>query len=415
MMIVSMREIQMTRLIMSVLTLLTLEYSYGQQKERSKVLDTSTNFYRHYEFGGAPNYDLNNVAINGLTAYKLSQDAFTYGVRPYLPKKLGNVTAGIWSFSTTFLAMIWSHEFGHSMRANQIGGHFNIHNFGVPFPYTTMDLPANASYIDRALSVTGGFEVNYMTSKIIQDDFYTYNGLHNDQLAFGFAHRMMYPIYVSFIIPQDPKKKETWINTAGDPVHYTMPVWQEFSDDQLFNSDSTVSKGLVQFYGQSALFSTFWNLLDPMFYKEAAALAGDVLYGKRPWYIVQRENIKWTYGTMFNTSPLGYELFLNNYVKIKEHLVVLRLKFGRPFNNNSVSIESPNLIHRSWLKVGGYVEYWNQDRYGQGIMISSKANLVLKEKVGLIAQLGYKTKGYSLGRNIDEGFYGWFGVNYKLH
>lgn len=409
------KKIQLSKLLMFVLALFTLELTFGQQLEKSKIKDTATNYYRYYEFGGAPNYDLNNVAINGLTAYKLSQDAFTYGIRPCLPKKVGKVAAGIWSFSTTFLAMIWSHEFGHSMRARQIRGQFNIHNFAVPFPYATMDLPADASFMDRAISVTGGFEVNYMTSKIIQDDFYAYNGLHNDQLALGFAHRMMYPIYVSFVAPQDPKKKETWIETAGDPVHYTMPVWQEFSDNEVFNADSTVNNSLVQFYGQSALFSTFWNLLDPMFYKEAAALAGDVVHGKKPWYIVNRENIKWTYGTMFNTSPLGYELFLNNYVKVKEYLWVLRLKFGRPFDNNSVVVESPNLIKNKWLILGGYVEYWNQDRYGQGMMISSKANFMLKEKVGLVTQIGYKTKGYSLGRNIDQGFFGWFGVNYNFN
>ncbi len=228
--------------------------------------NVDSTFHRHYEIGIAPSYDLDNVSRNSLTIFKLTEDAYSRGIQPKLHEKLGNILGGVWSFSFTYLSMIWPHEFGHSMRAHQIGGHFNIHDIALPIPGTTMTLPDEVSFQGRALSIIGGFEINYLTSKRIQDDFYEYNGLYNDELGLAFVHKMMYPIYVSLVIPQDPNEKDTWINTGGDPVHFIMPVWQRYSNDQIFLPDSTVNPGLVDFYGQSALLATFLNLLDPAFY-----------------------------------------------------------------------------------------------------------------------------------------------------
>jgi len=133
---------------------------------------TDSTFHRHYEIGIAPSCDLDNVSRNSLTTFKVVQDIFSRGIQPKLPEKVGNILGGVWSFSFTYLFMIWPHEFGHSMRANQVGGQFKIHNVALPFPYTTMHLPDEASFQDRALSVIGGFEINYLTSRRIQDDFY---------------------------------------------------------------------------------------------------------------------------------------------------------------------------------------------------------------------------------------------------
>ena len=391
--------------------LAVLNFSHAQNPEDSIQTDE---FPRYYELLIAPNYDLHNSALNGLTVFKGALDIYDFGLRKKLPKKLGNVLGGIWSFSVTYLSMIWQHEFGHSLRASQSGGYFKIHNFALPFPHTTMHLPENADYEISALAVTGGFEVNYLSAQKIQNDFYEYNGAYNDELSLAFAHRIMYMIYASLIIPRNPELPETWIHTGGDPVHFVKPVWQMYSNDPIISEDSIVDKGIVKFYNQSALFATFWNLADPAFYKQVAALFGDTKQGKRPWFIFGNETKGWSYGTMFNTSPLGYELYLNNYFKFKDKLFVLYGKYGRPFKNNAFGFHSPNLYTHKDMKLGISGEFWDQARYGKGFALCSDIHWNFYNKTGIHLQAGYKTHGYMLGRKIEKGFIGFVGLRYQL-
>jgi hypothetical protein len=383
-------------------------YSFAQE-------NVDSSFHRHYEIGIGNSYDLDNVSRNGLTTYKLVQDVYSKGIQPKLPKVVGNVIGGVWSFAFTYLSMIWPHEFGHVLRARQVGGNFKIHNISLPIPYTTMHLPEDVSFQDRALSVIGGFEINYLTSRRIQDDFYEYNGLYNDELALAFVHKLMYPIYVSLIVRQDPNLQETWINTAGDPVHYIMPVWQRYSNDEIFISDGSVHPGLVDFYGQSAILATFLQLLDPAFYKQASASFGQVSKGKRPWYIIGNDHNGWSYGTGFNTSILGYEVFLNNYLKLNDRLFVVRLKTGRPFKNNSITISSPNIYTSEKMKLGALLEVWDQDIFGKGFMINSDFSYSVYKKMDLNVQLGYKTEGYTMGKSVEDNFIGWVGLKYNVN
>jgi hypothetical protein len=225
----------------------------------------------------------------------------------------------------------------------------------------------------------------------------------------------MYPIYVSLVVPQDPEEQETWINTAGDPVHYIKPVWQRYSNDEIFFPDSSVNPGLVDFYSQSAILATFLNLLDPAFYKQAAALFGKVSDGKRPWYIVGNDQNGWSYGTMFNTSILGYEVFLNNYLKLNDRLYIVRLKTGRPFKNNSITVSSPNIYRSENIKLGALMEIWDQDIFGKGFMIHTDFSYSVHKKIDLNFQLGYKTEGYTMGRTVEDNFIGWVGLKYKLN
>ncbi|MBN2890240.1 MAG: hypothetical protein JXL97_00095 [Bacteroidales bacterium] len=376
--------------------------------------DSTKLFHRQYEIGLGTNYDIQNSAVNGLTVFKLTQDAYTYGVRPHLPKTLGNIVGGFWSFSFTYLAMIWPHEFGHFSRAKQVDGLFKIHNIGLPFPYTTMHLPDEISLEQNALTVIGGFEVNYLTARNIQTDFFEYNGAYNDALSLAFAHRMMYTVYTSIVIPQNPSTPETWINTGGDPVHICLPVWKNYSNGQVFMSDSSVNPGLVKYYNESSLFATFWNLADPTFYKEIAALFGDVKDGKKPWYIIGNETTGWSYGTTFNTSVLGYELYLNNFLKVNDKLYMIYFKYGRPFKNNAIGVYSPNLYENKKIKLGASVEIFDQDIYGKGFASYANVSYKFYKKLSLNIQAGYKTDGYVLGKQLNEGFLGFFSLKYDV-
>lgn len=355
--------------------------------------------------------DLRNSAHNGLTIHKALHDGFRKGLKPSLGKA-GNISYGLYSFATTYLTMIWSHEIGHSLRADQVGGHFKIHNGDLPIPYTTMHLPSDISYVDEALSVTGGFEVNHLTVRAIQRNFIRENGTYNEDLAYSFANRMMYTIYTSIIVPVNPNDKDIWINTAGDPVHCVLPVFKNYSNDKVFMPDSSVNPELVRFYNQSSRFGVLWQLLDPHFYKEFGASFGKPSKERRPFFILGTHETGWTYGTMFNVSPLGYELYMNNYIHINGNQFEFYGRYGRPFKNTGIGLNWNNIIDSDKLLIGASLELWDQDIFGAGGLIESQMMYKLNKSLAINFNTGYKSEGYVLGKQLQSGFNAGFGITY---
>ena len=357
--------------------------------------------------------DLRISSSNSITINRALTDGYRRGIKPRMSSKLGNVSYGVFSFATTYLTMIWSHEFGHSLRANQVGGKFKIHNANLPIPYTTMHLPDNISLTDEALSVTGGFEVNYLSVRAIQREFFKQNGLYNEDLSYAFANRLMYPIYTTLIVPIDPADQAVWINTAGDPVHCILPVFKKYSNNQVFMPDSSVNPDLVKFYQQSAMLGTYLNLLDPQFYREIGAAFGDASKIRRPIFLIGDYTNGWTYGTHFNVSPLGYEVYMNHYLHLKGEQFILYLKYGKPFKNNGVGIRWNNLVDGPRFDLAGSLEYWDQDIFGQGIAAELESTVAISDRFSLNLLAGYKTTGYVLGKQLDAGINLGLGLMYR--
>lgn len=373
--------------------------------------DTS-NFYQYYELNLSAKDNLHMAAYNGLTAHKALQNALLYGLEPALPEKLGGAVSGLVGLGITYYAMLYSHEFGHVIRTKNAGGKFKFHNHNLPFPYTTLTLPEDVSLIDETLAVTGGFEVNYLAARRIQNDFIEYNGVYNTELALYFAHRMMLPIYTTLVVAVDPNDPNTWIETAGDPVHIVHPVWKMYSDGKVFEEDGSVVKGLANLYNQTNILGTFWNLTDPVFLKSFGSLFKSSKDGQRPWFLLGNHENGWTYGTSFNTSPLGYELYLHQYVTLNAKLYQLTLKTGEPFRNNSINLYSPNFFENEQLKIGAELQVFDQAMFGKGFHASGELTLTLSKQIKARLQAGYKTEGYILGRQLDGGLTGQLGLVY---
>ena len=378
----------------------------------SSVDAQDSTWQRNYSITGYNQLDLRNSSYNGITIHRALHDAYRLGVKPHMSDKLGNVTYGIFSFGATYLTMIWSHEMGHSLRAKQVGGNFKIHNGNLPIPYTTMHLPTDISLPNEALSVTGGFEVNYLTVRKLQREFIEQNGNYNEDLSYGFANRLMYPIYTTLIVPIDPEEKDVWINTAGDPVHCILPVFKEYSKGKVFMADSSVNPDLVKFYNQSAILGTFFNLLDPQLYREVGAAFGNASKSRRPIFLIGDHNTGWTYGTHFNASPLGYELYMHNYLHINGKQFSVYLKYGSPFKNNGIGVRWGNVLNSDRIKLAWNAEVWDQDLFGKGISTEVESSINLDKLFSLDLTAGYKTKGYVLGKQISAGANLGFGLTY---
>ena len=371
-----------------------------------------TLWQKTYRFGAFNNYDLRNSSTNAISTYRLLNDGFNEGIASKMNPKVANISKGIFNFATGYLTMLWSHEFGHSLRAKQVGGKFNIHNVALPFPYTTMDLPEDVSLIDEALSVTGGFEVNYLNIRNIQAQFIRQNGTWNEDLSLSFANRLMYTVYTSFVTPIDPKDANVWIETAGDPVHYILPVFKNYSDGQVFTDDETVNPELVSFYNEATIFATFFQLLDPQFYREVGAAFGDADKIRRPNFLIGDYENGWTYGTLFNPSPLGYELYLQNYIHVKGMQFGVYAKYGRPYKNMGLGLSMNDALKFDKFRSDILVELWDQDIFGKGVSVELDTELMIADNWGINFNWGYKTKGYVLGKQLEAGFNAGIGVSY---
>jgi len=358
---------------------------------------------RTYEFGIYNNYDLRNSSRNAISTHRVLNDGFNSLVTSKMKPKAANISKAVFTFASTYLTMLWSHEIGHSIRARQVGGTFNIHNFNLPVPYTTVDLPEDISLVDEAIFVSAGFEVNYLNIRTLQSQFVSQNGLWNEDLAFSFANRLMYPIYTSLIVPIDPKKANVWIETAGDPVHYLLPVFKNYSNNQVFMSDGTVNPELVKLYNQATFFATFFQLLDPQFYREVGAALGKTSKIRRPIFMIGDYQNGWTYGTLFNASPLGYELYMQNYIHYKDRQFGLYVKYGRPFKNNGLGLSMNDAITYQNFKSDFLLEIWQQDLFVNGISAEFNGEWKVSEMIGINFNLGYKTNGYLLGKQLDSG------------
>ena len=189
------------RIVLTLGLLIHSQYCFGQD----------STWQRTYDFSAYNNYDIRNSSRNFISTYRVFNDGFASLVDPNMKPKAANVSKAIFTFANAYLNMLWSHEMGHYLRAKQVGGHFNIHNFGIPVPYTTVDLPEDISLTDEAIFVTAGFEVNYLNVRTLQSQFIRQNGLWNEDLALSFANRLMYPIYTTFIVPIDPQDTNVWI------------------------------------------------------------------------------------------------------------------------------------------------------------------------------------------------------------
>jgi hypothetical protein len=358
---------------------------------------------RTYEFEIYNNYDLRNSSRNAISAYRVLNDGFGSLISSKMKPKAGDITKAVFNFATTYLTMLWSHEFGHSIRARQVGGKFNIHNFALPVPYSTADLPTNISLVDEALFVTAGFEVNYLNVRNLQSRFIRENGIWNEDLALSFANRLMYPVYTAFIVPIDPEERDVWIETAGDPVHYILPVFNNYSNNRVFRPDSTVNPELVRFYNQASIFAFFFQFLDPQFYRELGAAFGSASKIRKPIFMIGDFRNGWTYGTLFNASPLGYELYMQNYIHLDGKQFGLYVKYGRPFKNIGLGLSMNNVIATRKLKSDFLLEIWQQDLFGNGISAEFISQWKISEKIGVNFNLGYKTTGYLLGKQLNSG------------
>lgn len=361
-------------------------------------------FNREYRFLLGSPQELALIAANGQTLNKVFQDVYYRGFGRNIQGKIQPWIDGIWYVYWTYFWSIWPHEFGHKARANQLGGDFIIEGFSFPFPRARMELPAEIAKGKNGLSTVGGFEVNNLMLQQIRQDFYMNDYARADELVHAFIQEVYYPFYTLLVAPARVKKAQTWTDTRGDPVEYILTVYQGYYNRPAIREDGSVDPDLVRLYRESFYLNILWTLLDPMLYRNAKAFSVDLRKDDpimRPKMFGKRE-FTWIWGTLFNASPLGYELYLQNYFRFNDILIATYIRGGRPYKNHGLGMYIPNLIGRQKIGIGIGADYWNQGIYGRGLALTLDGRIRFSQRFALLLQGGWKQRGYLIGRRIEE-------------
>lgn len=392
--------------------------NYSIASSDTTNVEQGSTYHRDYTLLYSPNYDMLNSVENSRTAAKLLMDAFYRGLGSKIENKtIHNVSGFLWSFAVTWSSTMWPHEFGHKLRALQFGGDFHIEKVTFPVAFGAFDFPEDVSARDELLAIIGGIEANSMITRNIQLDHYRNNGLYNDELYVSFFNKLIYPTY-ALLLMIDPSDPEVWLDNGdetcfGDFACFARFIW-EMDGKDIFLDDATINPDFVSFYHQAGIIGLLWTVADLNFYRGAKAIAAGELNGQRPKYLIGNNTNGWAYGTMFNISVLGSEMYLNNYFRLNKGFYSAYIKYGFPFKNNGIGISAHDIIDFPNFKADINIDLWQQKFFGNGFSATTNFYLSLNEKFDIIAQTGWKSEGYLIGRPVDEGFIGFAGLRYNL-
>ncbi|MBW6457747.1 MAG: hypothetical protein K0B52_01150 [FCB group bacterium] len=357
--------------------------------------------------------DLQTVASLGINAYAFLTDVYYLGISSTLPNKIEPFFSAFQQTCWSFMLTIWPHEFGHWTRARQVGGEFVFVKFGIPWPDARMDLPDNIDLFSEALTSVGGFEINNLMRKMIMDDYYSRDYSYASLGVHAFIQQIYYPAYAFIVAPLvsgkwiDPRDPDTWIHTMGDPVESIQLSYRNYSGISVPEEGQDVDPGLVSFYRETLIMSLIWMFIDPGFYEglHAFGVGMDNNSGLMRPRLFGNEKYAWMFGTMFNASPLGYELYFNNHLRLNGKYFNTSFRYGRPFDNIGLSVSVPSLYETPMLRLGAEAGYWYQGPFGHGIMTELNGLIRFSYTFRVIFRVGWKSQGYVLGLPIEQTMY----------
>ena len=383
-------------------TLSSLAYSQSEPNREYRVLV------------GDPQ-ELELIATAGNTLNKALMDLYYKGLQSRVPGKMQPYVETTWSVFWSFMCTMWPHDFGHRARARQVGGDFVIESFSFPFPVARMDIPPSATPVEEALASIGGHEINNLMMRQTHMDFYQNEYAHAIDLIHAFVQEVFYPVYAFVLTPAKPEEPSYWIDTRGDPLESAKIVFEGKYNRPAVREDETVDPDLVRYYREAIYLSVLWTLLDPMLYTGAKAFGADMEqdYGLMTPWMLGDENKSWTWGTQFHPSPLGYELYFANYLRLRQRLYALYIKAGRPYKNTGIGIRVPGLIETGNLTLGAACDLWDQDIHGEGAAFSLDVKYQFSKGFGLLLRGSWKDDGYLVGRRLEQSVTLFAGVSYR--
>ncbi|MDH5717930.1 MAG: hypothetical protein OEZ22_09860 [Spirochaetia bacterium] len=346
------------------------------------------------------------VAANGILFNKLGYDLYYKLISPHMPQTLGMFIEPVWNTLVTFHFTLWPHETGHWCRANQAGGNFIMTKYQFPIPVMKMIMPEDGAKPEQeALMSSGGFEINNLMRRQTEYDFYLHGYRYAEDMGHSFIQSIFFPMYTLLFASVDAKKTDTWKNSYGDPVQYTKIIFEHYYARPSVTTENKTDPDLVDLYNEIFWVNLAVTFLDPMLYQSAAGFTADYKTAplvQNPWFFGDRM-FGWMFSLQFNPGALGYEVYIINHFRINKKYVALNIRYGRPFKNYGFGVFMPEIIKGDTFSLGTAFDVFNQDLFGAGFGASLIPAYHIGKNHKIALDISYKTKGYILGRKLEEG------------
>lgn len=322
------------------------------------------------------------------------------------------------NYLITDFIMTMNHErFGHGYRILQADGEIVeiVYSppppFGSEFSYISFNRSSNHT-IQQDLTVNfGGSEANMVLSDIVRK---------NILLDERFSHNLAFP----------------YLYGSNDAPGYTAFVSNPYSDPNKY------IENINNLYGGEGLtrkkmrtYSFLALLTDPMnFYALKSVFHDYLIKGKhstKVGMIKFSNRIKYLPRFRFEYTPYGPELVIQNYLKFDNKLFQLSFSHSDGTFNPSwrLTAEAWNISATEKLSFNFKGQIWNQpeinyfvnDNFtiavgggGQAIATTNYNLITDKHTLGATLQIGYKTKGYTLGEQLNESLILRGGLTFRL-
>ena len=322
-------------------------------------------------------------------------------------------------YPLTFILPSIQHErFGHGSRVTEFRGNITGINIALPPPFQS-DLPSigysssNFSTIQQELMISaGGSEGNQVLGNIVRKNILLDNELdYHNALLYLYANNDLSG-YAGF---------EPYLS-GSDISNYVSTINGYYG-----NAEITLKK--IQLYGALSI------ILDPInHYSFNSIFNGYIWKGenKSKIHLIRiTDNLKYLPKFKFGFTPYGPELTLQNYFKHNDRLYSFSLgnSDGTFENFWRLGAEVWNVKLNNKISFNFLTQIWNQPNMefyiknqlesseGFGGSFISTLNYDFyskKNQLGLTVQIGYKSKGFTIGERFDDGLIIRGGLTFKI-
>ena len=312
------------------------------------------------------------------------------------------------NYLITDYSLTMNHELGHGYRMIEAGGKIKkiVYNWPPPFSedfsYITLERPTNFTKQQELMINLGGSEINLLFSDIMRKNILLDGRFRNNySLAYLYSSNDM-PGYTAFVA-----------RPAGDPARYRKNLNELYAA-----SGKRLTRDRIKRYSYLALFT------DPMNFYALKSVFYDYLIrgmnGSEVKMLNLNNRLKYLPRFRFEYTPYGPELAYQNYFKFD--YTVMQLSFShsdsdmpdswrlgaRIWNLKYTDKVSLNLSGQLWEQPA--LKFYSNDNLiisdGLGGLFLSTINYRIgksKNLYGLTFEIGYKSIGYAIGEQLDNG------------
>lgn len=321
------------------------------------------------------------------------------------------IKLGVTGFQVDVNAVLYQHEvFGHGSRMREFEFDNLRYSFKHFFPFDFGGTAGGTStypitFTQGLMISAGGVEGDLVLSEELEERFLTDGKLHYRQSLLFLVARNNLARYAKNNLTNSGDIS-SYISNLNRSLGPTSTNGEMMSGRKLFHQSLVVLLNPMQWYAM-------WNL------GKNYLIDGESIMAAIP--MIKWKNTSYLPSLNYNLTPFGGEFILNNYFLKNGRLLLVKARIGdatfRHFYGGGVKML--NLVNKETLKVNTAIDMWYQPSFtiglstginsvqeALGFMIqSSFSYFPLKNnfKLGIHGQVGYKTRGYLMGENLDKG------------